>query len=103
MSANEVHIGDIGTLFKINVKDGASIVILTGTASRQIIFKRPDGTTVTATPNLFTDGTDGILTHVIATGTFNQEGTFKFQIQYSNAAGMWHSDLVPFDVYPNLT
>lgn len=102
MSANEIHVGDIGTIFKINVKDGAAVVSLTGTTSQQIVFRRPDLTTLTDNVSYFTDGADGIVTYIIATGTFNQAGTYQFQIVYANNAGTWHSDLVSFDVYPNI-
>ena len=102
MSANEMHVGDIGTAFKIYVKDGAAVVTLTGTTNKQITIKRPDKTILTDNINFYIDGSDGILTYIISTGTFNQEGTFQFQISYENNAGRWHSDLVPFDVYPNL-
>lgn len=102
MSANEIHVGDVGTLFKINVKDGAAIVSLTGTTSKQIVFKRPDATTYTGNLSFYTNGSDGIVTFLITSGLLNQQGVFQFQVVYTNAAGTWHSDLVSFDVWPNL-
>ena len=59
MSANEIHVGDIGTVFEVTVKDGEDVVDVSSATTRQLIFKSKDGAVLTKTAVLVTDGTDG--------------------------------------------
>ena len=61
MAENEIRVGDIGTKFQVTVKDGASVVdISSATSTKQIILKKPDGTTLTKSATFSSDGTDGL-------------------------------------------
>ena len=47
MSANEIHLNDIGTKFLVTVKDGSSVVNVSTASTKQIIIKKPSGATLT--------------------------------------------------------
>ena len=62
MAADEIHQYDIGTRFEITLKDEGNspeIVDVSTASVTEIIFKKPDGNTVTKTAGFTTDGTDG--------------------------------------------
>jgi len=102
MAVNEIHVSDIGTIFEITVKDGASTLNISGASTKQIIFKRPDKQTVTKSALFKTDGTNGILKYTTVAGDLNQSGTWSLQVHLVLAAGTWRSDITDFEVYANL-
>ena len=62
MAANEIHVGDIGTIFEITLMDDVAIVdVSTATLAgeKQFQFIKPDGSAPAAVDASFTtDGTD---------------------------------------------
>ena len=60
MAVNEIHVGDIGTVFTLTIKDGSSVIDLSGATTKQIILRKPDRvTSSTKTASFVTDGSDG--------------------------------------------
>ena len=102
MSANEVHEGDIGTIFEVTVQDGDSAVDISGATTKQIIFEKPDGSTVTKDAAFVSDGSDGKIKHTIVSGDLDMAGRWQIQAYVVLVAGSWKSDLGSFMVYPNL-
>ena len=68
MPANEIHVDDLGTKFIVTVKDGDSVINVSGATTKNIIFKKPSGTKVTAAASFETDGSDGVISYIV-TGT----------------------------------
>ena len=102
MAVNEIHVGDIGTIFEVTIKDGASTLNVAGASTKQIIFKRPDNQTVAKAASFKTDGSDGILQYTTVSGDLNQNGTWSLQANLVLAAGTWRSDITTFEVHANL-
>lgn len=108
MSANEIHVGDIGTIIEVTIKDGASVLDISSFTTKQFIFKRPDNTTVTKNASFSTDGSDGKLRYTIVSGDLNQQGLgntdnpWKLQVYLATVTNNWRSDIISFDVYGNL-
>ena len=93
MPADEIRMEDIGTKFKITVKDGSSVVDISGATTKQLIFKKPGGTKLTKTAVFFTDGTDGIITYDTLSGDLDEDGMWKVQGYVVLSSGTYHSDI----------
>ena len=70
-----IRLGDTGSAIRVTIYDenGAIEDISTAT-SKQILFRRPDGTSGSWSPTLTTDGTDGKMHYVLIAGDINQVG-----------------------------
>ena len=102
MAANEVRVGDIGTRFKVTVKDGASVVSLSGATTKQIILKKPDGTKLTKSAEFSSDGTDGVMHYDTVSGDLDVAGIWKLQGKVVISAGTFSTDIYSFKVHRNL-
>lgn len=78
-----IHVGDIGTVFTLTIKDDAGAAVnvssAAGAGTKKIKFLRPDGTVLEKTATFTTDGTDGKITCTSASGDLNQAGMWKMQ------------------------
>jgi len=101
--SGEVHVGDIGTIFKLSItdQDDAALDISSAT-TKQILFRKPDGTTLTKAGVFDTDGTDGVLNYTIVSGDIDQVGGWTVQAYVVLPTGAWHSSLGRFAVEENL-
>ena len=103
MSGEEIHKGDIGTVFEVTVKDDETAVDISEVAIKQLKFVKPGGTVVAQTAVFKTDGTDGILTYTTIADDLDAAGAWKVQAYIEWSAG-WkgHSDILEFDVHDNV-
>lgn len=103
MAANEIHKGDIGTQFKVTVKNQAGTVVdLSGMTTKQILFKKPSGTILTKTASFLTDGSDGILVYVTVEGDISEAGEWFLQAYYTDGTSARYTDITLFTVHRNL-
>lgn len=103
--ASEIHVGDVGTSFRPTIYDGSTVVDLTDALTLQMIFRKPDNTTITKTATYPTGGTgsDGVIEYVSVDGDLDIAGLWKLQcylVLCDNTK--WHTDLYDFKVYYNL-
>jgi len=77
-------------------------VNVSSATSKAIIFKKPDGTTLTKTGSFYTNGGDGIISYTGVSGDFDSAGVWQTQLQISMSGGTWRSDIKTFNVYENL-
>jgi len=99
----EVHVNDIGTVFRIAIVDNTNTVIDISTATKlDFIFKKPDGTIMTKAGALFTNGADGIIEYVTLSGDINQTSKWKIQAHVILPTGEWFSTIGEFYVHGNL-
>lgn len=105
MARGEIHVADVGTIFRVTLKDQDDVVVdVSAASSKLIILKKPDGTTVSKTASFYTDGTDGIIQWTTTLITdLDQDGKWKLQAKITIASAIHSSDIVTFDVYPNLS
>ena len=100
MAANEIHVDDLGTKFIVTVKDGDSVINVSGATTKNIIFKKPSGTKVTAAASFETDGSDGIISYITTGTELDETGTYKIQAYVVLSAGNeFHSDISTFKVH----
>ena len=102
MAAGEVHKSDIGTAFRVTVQDGETAVDVSGATTKQIVFQKPSGTSVTKTAAFVTDGTNGQIQYVTIDGDLNEAGKWIMQGYVVLAAWQGHTDIYQFEVYDNL-
>lgn len=103
MGKNEIHVGDIGTIFEATFKDDDLIKDISSATTKSLIFKKPDGTTTVIQIGVFTtDGTDGLLRYTTVADDLDQAGKWQVQGKVVLADGTWSSSIYPFDVFANL-
>jgi hypothetical protein len=98
----EIHIGDIGTVFEIELKDCLTVVNISSATVKQIIFQKPTGEVLTKTAIFSTDGTDGKLRYITVANDLDLAGTWKIQAKVVLSSGTWSSNVEKFKVYSNL-
>ena len=102
MASNEIHKKDIGTIFETTLNDGTNTIDISGATSKEIIFKKPNGTSVAQAAVFKTDGTDGILQYTTIADDLDQDGEWSIQAKVTIPSGTWSSDVTTFTVYKNL-
>jgi len=105
MAANEIHKGDIGTVFEVTVKDGDTVVDVSSAStegSKKIRFSKPGGTVVEETATFSSNGTDGKIRYVTIADDLDTAGVWKWQAYVVLSSGTWNSDVKEFTVHPNL-
>jgi len=101
--ACEIHFNDVGLQFKITIKtcDGTAKDI-SYAVTKQFLFRKPSGTSMTKTADFFTDGTDGILIYNTVDGDLNEEGLWQLQARISAANDDKKTDVIRFKVHDNI-
>ena len=75
MSVPVIQVGNIGTVFQFEVLDQDLVgVVLTAATLLDILFYKPDRTTIVRGGVLTTDGTDFLYEYVSVAGDLNQAG-----------------------------
>lgn len=100
--SNEVHVNDIGTEFRITVKDDGVVVDVSGATTTQIIIRKPSGTVLTVSATLYTDGSDGIIYYNAVSGDLDEVGLYKIQAKVVIGAGTFYTSVGSFKVYCNI-
>jgi len=101
MAADEVHVNDIGTQFRLTVKDGTDVVDVSAASTLYIYFYKPDGTILTKTATLVNDGTDGLIQYTTVDGDINVVGRWKLQAYVQLGTSVFYSDVQVFKVHRN--
>ncbi len=103
MASLEIHKLDIGTVLTTTIKDGTSIVDISGATTKDIILGKPDGTSLTNAGTFTTDGTDGKIYYTTILNDLDQIGWWKIQgYIVSSSGGEWRSDIGNFEVHKNI-
>lgn len=95
----KVRQGDIGTIFRARFVDGGSAVNVSGVSTKQLKFRKPDGTTLTKTATFTTTGADGYIEYATLTGDLSLPGKWAYQ-GYVTGLGGWsgHTEEIAFEV-----
>lgn len=86
--ANEVHVGDIGTVYKQTLEDSGTAIDISGASAMQFLVLKPDGTTATWTAAFDTDGTDGVIKYTTVADDLDQAGVWYIQAKITFASGV---------------
>lgn len=103
MAADEIRVGDVGTVLEVTVLDDGTPVDLSSVTTKDFIFRKPKGTKVTVSSSFSTDGTDGKLRYTTVADDLDTPGVWKLQAYLVfPSSGEWRSDLAQFTVHRNL-
>lgn len=102
MSANEIHVGDVGTRITLTFKDGTSVVDISGASTKQIWIADPSGNVAKETATFTTDGSDGKIYYDLVALDIDEAGDWQVQGYIVTAGGTWHTDVKDMKVYANV-
>jgi len=102
MSANEIHLNDVGTKFLVTIKDGSSAVDVSSATTKQIIIQKPSGTKLTLSAAFSDDGTDGKISYNTVADDLDESGSYKLQGKVIISDGTFYTDITSFKVHRNL-
>jgi hypothetical protein len=101
-----IRVGDVGTRFALTLRpDGApsSVLDISSASVLHLDFKKPDGTIVMRIASFATDGTDGTVEWTTTSiSDLDQDGPWFWQAYAEVGGTKFHSDVLQFDVLPNL-
>ena len=84
-------------------KDEEGLVLdINGATTKEILLRKPDGTTVALQGVFVTDGTDGLLKFITNANTFNISGKYTIQGHIISTSSDWHSTKDTFIVSKNV-
>ena len=78
------------------------VVDISSQTAMSLVFSKPDKTSVTKTPSLTTDGTDGKIYYQLVAADLDVSGIWRYQAFLTLDTGPIKSDIGSFRVYPNL-
>ena len=105
MSAEKIHINDIGTSVRIQVQEDGVDVDISAATTLQIKLKKPSGILDTHIASFVTDGTDALMHYITASGDLDEAGTWRIQgfIIFPSSSGEFNTDTASFKVLNNLS
>lgn len=104
----DIHVGDIGTMFKLTIVDQDGIPVpMDNSFVVTMTFLLPDKSTIDRTASFLTDGSDGIVKYITVAGDLTQAGRWQLQAVVKKMSGPtilqeYHSDSVKIKVVANL-
>lgn len=98
------QLGDIGSPIGVTIyrADGTLETELGSATTKQIILEKPSGETATKTALLVTDGSDGKMHYVTASGDLDETGTWNYHGDVAIGSGRWKTTVRTFEVLENL-
>lgn len=100
--SDEIHVGDVGTEFRILIMDGDVVVDLSTAVTTQIVFRKPDLTQLIVDAVFYTDGTDGIIKYNTVDGDLDQSGQWRLQAYVEVGSAKYYSSIGSFRVHCNI-
>jgi hypothetical protein len=98
----EIHVGDIGTVFQVTFYDDSTTVDLSSKTTLQFVFEKPSGATMTKNATFVNDGRDGLASYTTVDGDLDEAGKWRLQGYVVLTGGSWKTSVVTFRVHENL-
>lgn len=86
-----MHQDDVGTTLTFTITDGGSAVDISGATTKTIYVCKPSGTVDTHSAVFYTDGSDGKLVLVLASGDLDEGGEYTVQAKVILASSTYYS------------
>jgi len=102
MGWTDINAGDYGWIGKLRIVEDGGPVDLTAFTTRQMIFRTPDGATLTKTASFDTNGVDGVLRYEVLTGDIATPGRWLVQARVSRTGAQITTEAHAFDVAERL-
>lgn len=93
----------IGVAIKVTIEEDGSAVDVSAATTKELVFKKPNGTTVTKTAAFVNTGSDGKIKYVTESGFLDLVGYWQVQGNVAFSGGFsGRSDIQKFQVLGNL-
>lgn len=99
--AQKIFVNDIGTVFRATIRDNAGVIVPLADATLEACFMKPSGVALEVTPEIETDGSDGVIIYASVAGDLSEHGRYTYQVLVTLPNGAWHTDIQKFRVYRN--
>lgn len=98
-----IHVGDIGTILRVEVVDSGSVAIpVTEASAMQILLQDPNGIKKQLVASFFSDGADGLIEAATLSGTIDVSGVWQMQGHVTFPSGSFHTAVTNFTVASSL-
>ena len=98
-----IHLNDIGTIFRITLQDqDSSAIDISGASTKEIRFKPPSASRKDKAASFTTDGTNGQLQWTTIANDLDVIGEWQIQAYAVLSGGTWYSDVGTFTVVANI-
>ena len=98
-----LHQYDYGTIIKALIKNTAlEIEDVSLATAKYFYFEKPSGELMTRNGNFTTDGSDGYIEYIIASGELDEIGLWSVQCHVVTPSGNWRTNIPEFKVERNL-
>jgi hypothetical protein len=95
----EIRENDVGTVFTVTVKDGATALDVSNATIKQLKFRDPEGVVTAKTAAFGTDGEDGVLTYTSEAAFLSPAGQWTVWAYVEDSSGAkWNSSPLTFRV-----
>ena len=104
MSINdEIHVGDIGTIFTITITEGGSAIDISSATTKEFHFDRPNANGKFSKDAIFvTNGMNGELKYTTVADDLDTPGEWLIQTYLVMPSGEWHTNIDTFKVFENI-
>lgn len=100
----KAHVGDTGTRFTLIVVDDDNVAIdISSATTKQILFRKPDGTILTKTAIFTTDGSDGSVYYITLAGDLDVTGDWNYRAKVVTTETTHESSTCDLKVYAKWT
>ena len=95
----DIFKNDVGTTFRITIKDETGAAInLSPASSKKLYIRRPIGTPLIKDLQFVGDGSDGVVQYIIVAGDLIYVGTYTMQTKITLPEGEWYTTAMSFAV-----
>ena len=102
MAEGRIHVGDVGTKFRVRIVDQSGLAVPLGAAiQKKIVFRRPDRTIMSkdATTEPDEGDVDSVLIYSTVAGDISRRGRWSIRGHIVFPTGEWRTVEEQFEVY----
>jgi hypothetical protein len=101
-ATEEIHVGDVGTVFEVTIKEAGAAVNISLATTKDFIFRKTSLVLITRGAAFKTNGTDGKLTYTTIAGDLDEAGVWALQAHVIETGKDHKTEVVKFKVHANL-
>lgn len=103
-TSGEIHLNDVGTVFRQLVTDCGTPVDLSTATSLQICFQKPDQSTFTQLATLTDAASPAYMqTTILTSAVLDQTGCWSWQgVVMFSSSQIWRTNVQEFEVFSNI-
>ena len=104
MTDTIIHVGDVGTKFRLVIVDkNLNPIDISSATVKKIYFKKGNGSKLAKTGSFLTNGKDGIIEYIAIANDIDIPGRWQMQGRVEMPDGKYYSEIVTFQVNSNIS